>query len=108
MFCPDVPESSYSPEDILTLLQDVRFKQTIEAKRIQYIILVYARDLSRGWRSKARSDMKGFAIYNQRDTRHSVKTTVIDTENAEIVGAVLADCSASSGYGFGVAFGSSG
>jgi hypothetical protein len=101
-FCPDVAEPFYSPEDILLLLQDAQFKERINSKRIQYIILVYVKDMSRGWSTKTHTDPGGMMVYNKRDTEHYAKATVIDTEKAEIAGALVADCSASSGYGFGV------
>jgi hypothetical protein len=101
-FCPDVAEPFYSPEDILLLLQDAQFKERIKSKRIQYIILVYVKDMSRGWSIKTHTDPGGMMVYNKRDTEHYAKATVIDTEKAEIAGALVADCSASSGYGLGV------
>ena len=107
-FCPDVAEPFYSPEDILLLLQDAQFKERIKSKRIQYIVLVYVKDMSRGWSTKTYTDPGGMMVYNNRDTEHYAKATVIDTEKAEIVGALVADCSASSGYGFGVGVGGGG
>ena len=107
-FCPDVAEPFYSPEDILLLLQDAQFKERIKSKRIQYIVLVYVKDMSRGWSTKTYTDPGGMMVYNKRDTEHYAKATVIDTEKAEIAGALVADCSASSGYGLGVAGGGGG
>ena len=107
-FCPDVAEPFYSPEDILLLLQDAQFKERIKSKRIQYIVLVYVKDMSRGWSTKTYTDPGGMMVYNKRDTEHYAKATVIDTEKAEIAGALVADCSASSGYGFGVGVGGGG
>lgn len=107
-FCPAVAEPFYSPEDILKLLQDAQFKQRIQDNRIQYIVLVYVKDLSRGWSTKTYSDPGSIAVYNKRDTEHYAKATVIDAQKAEIAGAVVADCSASSGYGIGMGAASSG
>ncbi len=107
-FCTDVAEPFYSPEDILLLLQDAQFKERIKSKRIQYIVLVYVKDMSRGWSTKTYTDPGGMMVYNKRDTEHHAKATVIDTEKAEIAGALVADCSASSGYGFGVGVGGGG
>ncbi|NTV59318.1 MAG: hypothetical protein HGA74_18815, partial [Deltaproteobacteria bacterium] len=58
-FCPDVAEPFYSPEDILLLLQDAQFKERIKSKRIQYIVLVYVKDMSRGWSTKTYTDPGG-------------------------------------------------
>jgi hypothetical protein len=101
-FCPDVAEPFYSPEDILLLLQDAQFEQKLKAKRIQYIVLVYVRGQHGDWVTRTYSDPGGLAVYNKRDTQHYTKATIIDAENADTAGAVVADCSASAGYGIGM------
>jgi hypothetical protein len=106
-FCPDVVEPFYSPEDILLLLQEAQFKQRIRANRIEYIVIVYVRGHRGDWVTRTHSDPGGFAVYNKRETEHYTKATIIDAENAETVGALVEQCSASAGYGFGVGVASS-
>jgi len=107
-FCPDVVEPYYSPEDILLLLQDAQFKKRLEAKGIQYVVLVYVRGQRGDWSNYTRSEIGGWYTYNKTETTHYTKATVIDSENAETAGTLVEQCSASAGYGFGLAAGSGG
>ena len=107
-FCPDVAEPFYSPDDITLLLQDPHFKERLQTAQVQYIVLVYVKGTDGDWSTRTHSDPGGWAVYNRRETGHHTKATVMDAENAEIAGALVVDCSASAGYGFGVAAGSGG
>jgi hypothetical protein len=102
-FCPDVLEPFYSAEDILRLLQDAEFNQRVKAKRIQYIVVVSVTGGPGVWSSYTGFKYGGWLAYNKRDTQHYAKATVIDSENAETAGDLVEQCSASAGYGVGVA-----
>jgi hypothetical protein len=102
-FCPDVLEPFFSPEVVLLLLQGAQFRQEIKAKRIQYIVIGSATGERGSWSTQTRSEFKAWYVYNRVETAHYARATVIDAENAETAGTLVDQCSASAGYGVGVA-----